>query len=85
MYINDRCIKFISVDFNGILSVQDVMKKTLLEQNAWLKDEKFRAAALHLSAASSSAVEGIYKPFSNDELPLNSVHYKLSVFAELRA
>ncbi len=65
--------------------LQDVMKKTLLEQNAWLKDEKFRAAALHLSAASSSAVEGIYKPFSNDELPLNSVHYKLSVFAESRA
>ncbi len=61
------------------------MKKTLLEQNTWLKDEKFRAAALHLSAASSSAVEGIYKPFSNDELPLNSVHYKLSVFAESRA
>mgnify|MGYP001404668386 FL=1 len=68
-----------------MLSVQDVMKKTLLEQNAWLKDEKFCAAALHLSVASSSAVEGIFKPFSNDERPLNSVHYKLSGFAESRA
>ncbi len=39
------------------------MKGSLLECNVWLRDPKRREAAMRLSAASSSAIEGIFKPF----------------------
>jgi hypothetical protein len=41
------------------------MASSLLEQNPWLRDPAKREAALRISAASSSAVEGIYKPFAD--------------------
>ena len=40
------------------------MAKSLLKQNPWLLDEQQRNAAFRISAASSSAVEGIRKPFA---------------------
>lgn len=40
------------------------MAKSLMEQNVWLRDAKKRAAAVRISVASSSAVEGIRKPFA---------------------
>lgn len=39
------------------------MKGSLLESNPWLRDPEQRAVLLRRSAASSSAVEGIFKPF----------------------
>lgn len=39
------------------------MAESLARQNPWLRDAKGRDAALRVSAASSSAVEGIRKPF----------------------
>jgi hypothetical protein len=44
------------------------MGTTLLKQNPWLRDPKARAEALRVAAASSSAVEGIRKPFANKKL-----------------
>lgn len=41
------------------------MSNSLLKQNRWLRDGKIRQSALRLSAASSSAVEGIRKPFAD--------------------
>jgi len=38
------------------------MPKSLLTQNPWLRDPKTRDKILRVAAASSSAVEGIYKP-----------------------
>lgn len=43
------------------------MSQTLLESNPYLRDPVKRAAALRVSAASSSAVEGIRKPFANSK------------------
>lgn len=43
------------------------MASSLLQQNRWLRDSKTRAKALRISAASSSAVEGIRKPFAEDK------------------
>lgn len=40
------------------------MAKSLLQQNPWLRDPAMRAKAMRVSAASSSAVEGIRKPFA---------------------
>lgn len=37
---------------------------TLIQQNPWLRDPIFRERALQVAAASSSAVEGIRKPYS---------------------
>jgi hypothetical protein len=48
------------------------MKKTLLQSNGWLKDEVKREAALHRTAATSSAIEGIFKPFA-DALKVNAL------------
>lgn len=39
------------------------MKHSLLQSNPWLREPARRAALLRVSAASSSAVEGIFKPF----------------------
>lgn len=41
------------------------MAATLLQQNPYLRDPAKRRAALRVSAASSSAVEGIRKPFAD--------------------
>lgn len=41
------------------------MAATLLQQNPYLRDQAKRRAALRVSAASSSAVEGIRKPFAD--------------------
>jgi len=40
------------------------MRTSLLMSNPYLKDPETRRAALRVSAASSSAVEGIHKPFA---------------------
>lgn len=40
------------------------MSKSLLTTNPFLSDPKVRRTALRVSAASSSAVEGIRKPFA---------------------
>lgn len=40
------------------------MAGSLLLENVWLRDEAKRKSALRRSAASSSAVEGIVKPFT---------------------
>lgn len=40
------------------------MPKSLLTTNPFLRDPKVRRVALEVSAASSSAVEGIRKPFA---------------------
>nr|VFJ92358.1 MAG: hypothetical protein BECKH772A_GA0070896_100428 [Candidatus Kentron sp. H]VFJ93329.1 MAG: hypothetical protein BECKH772B_GA0070898_100428 [Candidatus Kentron sp. H]VFK00119.1 MAG: hypothetical protein BECKH772C_GA0070978_100408 [Candidatus Kentron sp. H] len=40
------------------------MAKPLLQENPWVRDPKKRKRALRRSAASSSAVEGIHKPFA---------------------
>ena len=42
------------------------MSASLLKTNPYLRDPKARAAALRISAASSSAIEGIRKPFEQD-------------------
>lgn len=39
------------------------MKNSLLNCNPWLREPGRRAELLRVSAASSSAVEGIFKPF----------------------
>lgn len=39
------------------------MKHSLLQSNPWLREPARRAALLRVSAASSSAVEGIVQPF----------------------
>lgn len=39
------------------------MKGSLRDSNPWLREPNRRAELLHVSAASSSAVEGIVKPF----------------------
>ncbi len=41
------------------------MAATLLQQNPYLRDPAKRRAALRVSAASSSAIEGIRKPFAD--------------------
>lgn len=48
------------IDENGRL-----MKVSLLESNPWLRVPGRRAALLRVSAASSSAIEGIVKPFGD--------------------
>lgn len=40
------------------------MAESLLTQNRWLRDPKTRKKVLRTAAASSSAVEGIYKPYA---------------------
>lgn len=40
------------------------MSKSLLTTNPYLRDPKARRTALRVSAASSSAIEGIRKPFA---------------------
>lgn len=40
------------------------MTESLLSQNAWMKDARTRAEALRVAVVSSSAVEGIVKPFA---------------------
>lgn len=47
------------------------MADTLLQQNPYLRDPAKRRAALRISAVSSSAVEGIRKPFA-DSTPLTA-------------
>ncbi|MEO6263613.1 MAG: hypothetical protein ABIO58_01365 [Luteimonas sp.] len=37
---------------------------SLLQQNPWLRDPKTRGKSMRIAAASSSAVEGIRKPFA---------------------
>lgn len=39
------------------------MKTTLRQSNPWLRDPGQRAELLRVSAASSSAIEGIVQPF----------------------
>jgi hypothetical protein len=51
--------------------VLNIMAATLLQQNPYLRDPTKRRAALRVSAASSSAVEGIRKPFA-DSNPLTA-------------
>jgi hypothetical protein len=46
------------------VSHNEPMSITLLNSNPYLRDPVRRAAALRVSAASSSAVEGIRKPFA---------------------
>ena len=43
------------------------MSVSLLKTNPYLRDPKARAAALRIAAASSSAIEGIHKPFAQDK------------------
>ena len=45
------------------------MAKTLLQQNPWLRNDQQRTAAFRISAASSSAVEGIRRPFAATVTP----------------
>lgn len=40
------------------------MRSSLLKSNPYLRDPETRQLALRVSAASSSAVEGIHKPFA---------------------
>jgi len=47
------------------LSDNSGMKKSLLHSNPWLLPANRRAELLRVSAASSSAVEGIVKPFAD--------------------
>lgn len=47
------------------------MAKTLLQQNPWLRNDKQRTAAFRISAASSSAVEGIRRPFAETVTPFS--------------
>ncbi|VFM96189.1 MAG: hypothetical protein BECKG1743D_GA0114223_101622 [Candidatus Kentron sp. G] len=57
------------------------MAKSLLQENPWVRDPNKRKRALRLSAASSSAVEGIHKPFATK--PVNP-RQKPSVIAGSR-
>lgn len=52
------------------------MKVTLLQSNAWLRGNPQHAAALYRSAASSSAVEGIVRPFAKADRAVLSVPRK---------
>lgn len=45
------------------------MKTSLLESNPWLREPGRRAELLRVSAASSSAVEGIVMPFRTKATP----------------
>ena len=65
------------VEFKFIRGWVD-MAATLLEQNPWLRDPKQREALLRASAASSSAVEGIHKPFAKTVKPIKPVSRKTS-------
>lgn len=52
------------------------MAKSLLQQNIWLRGDAQRAAAMRISAASSSAVEGIRKPFAAAAKPIKPARRK---------
>lgn len=52
------------------------MAKSLMEQNVWLRDATKRAAAVRISVASSSAVEGIRKPFAQSSKTIKPVRVK---------
>ncbi|MDP2823539.1 MAG: hypothetical protein Q8O52_12800 [Sulfuritalea sp.] len=54
------------------------MAATLLQQNPWLRDPKMRAESIRVSAASSSAVEGIRKPFAASKKPVATVPRKVA-------
>lgn len=45
------------------------MAATLLQQNPYLRDPKKRAESIRVSAATSSAVEAIRKPFASPKKP----------------
>lgn len=49
---------------------------SLLEQNRWLRDPDTRARAMRTAAASSSAVEGIRKPYASAAKPLKAAPRK---------
>jgi hypothetical protein len=49
---------------------------SLLKQNPWLRDPKIRAKALRISAATSSAVEGIRKPYADLKKSIKPVQNK---------
>lgn len=52
------------------------MAKSLLQQNIWLRGDAQRVAAMRISAASSSAVEGIRKPFAAAAKPVKPARRK---------
>jgi hypothetical protein len=61
------------------------MAKSLLKQNPWLLDEQQRNAAFRISAASSSAVEGIRKPFAVAPTKIKPARGKAAKSAKTRA
>lgn len=52
------------------------MAATLLQQNPYLHDPKKRAESIRVSAATSSAVEGIRKPFATSAKPVKALTLK---------
>ena len=44
---------------------------SLIEQNPWLRNPDTRKKAMRVAASSSSAVEGIYKPYASSKKPMN--------------
>lgn len=57
------------------------MAESLLKQNVWLRDATQRADALRLAAASSSAVEGIIKPFTRAATVIKTASRKPAGYA----
>lgn len=54
------------------------MKSSLMKSNAWLRDPVQREKSMLRSAASSSAIEGIVKPFDESKnAPADRVSVKL--------
>jgi hypothetical protein len=58
------------------------MEQTLLQQNPWLRDPVIREQAWRIAAASSSAVEGIRKPFTGVNKPISGSLRALSGSAQ---
>ena len=49
---------------------------SLLEQNPWLRNAETRKKSMRVAAASSSAVEGIHKPFATPKQPVMAPNRK---------
>lgn len=60
------------------------MPKNLIESNPYLRDPEGRRAALRVSAASSSAVEGIRKHFARSKAKPTAVTVPVGMQPELR-
>lgn len=60
------------------------MKGSLIDSNPWLREPRRRATLLRVSAASSSAVEGIFQPFREKPVTVSRPSHKRAKSARVR-